>query len=54
MTTYIKAKTVDAVPRKKDGKKGYEVTENGNVTWQAKSAFEHDHVPLSKKGTVGD
>ena len=42
MATYIKSTTVEAVPKKKKGKAGYEVIVAGKKTWHAKSAFEHD------------
>jgi hypothetical protein len=50
MAKYRKAIYLDAVPKEKKGKEGYELTsELGVVSWQNKAAFEATYILCPKK-----
>lgn len=48
MAQYIKAKQVEAVPKKVNDIDGYEVTSGKTVAWQEAKAFEAGHVQIGK------
>jgi hypothetical protein len=55
MAKYRKAIYLDAVPKEKDGKAGYEVTtELGVVSWKEKEAFDSTYIlcPKVKKAVA--